>query len=143
MDCFPASRKSRFNRGMYFWYPEAPTGGEIKNFRLTAPLLLVKLPGSSQPFRIDHRELAELADIGATIFATTGLQIDTNRGIALFSKEHYLKQELSVFPEVLSWRGNRREDDLKKIMPDSEWSLPHLIYRPGDTWELRPALPWQ
>jgi hypothetical protein len=127
----------------YFWYPESRTGGEIKNLRLTAPLLLVKLPKSKEPFRIDERELAELADIGPTIFAATGLAIATKRGAALNSEEHDLKQEISVFPEVLSWRGNRLEDGLRKRKPDSEWRLPHLIYRPGDTWELRPAVPWQ
>lgn len=138
-DYFDFEFSKAFNQ--YFWYPETPVGGEIKNVRLTAPLLLVKLPGSKQPFRIDHRELAELADIGPTIFAATGSQVETKRGLSLFSKAHALKLQVSIFPEVLSWRGNRLEDGRRK--PGREWRLPHLIYSPGYRWELQPPVPLQ
>ena len=128
-----------FNR--YFWYPESSIGGEIKHLRLIAPLLLVKLPGAKQSFRIDHRELAELVDIGPTIFSAAGLKVETKRGVPLFSEAHVLKQEISQFMEVLSWRGNRLEDGSPK--PANEWQMPHLIYRPGNRWEFRPPVPLQ
>ena len=125
----------------YFWYPESPVGGEINHYRMVAPLLLVKLPGSKQPFRIDHRELAEIADIGPTIYAAAGLPVETKRGAPLFSEKHASKREISMFLEVLAWRGNRMEDGRPK--PAHEWEMPYLIYRPGDRWELRPAVPLQ
>jgi hypothetical protein len=131
-----------FSRALnrYFWYPESPIGGEIKYLRLTAPLLLVKLPGAKHSLHIDHRELAELVDIGPTIYDATDLQVATKRGTSLFTNAHSSKKEISVFREVLSWRGNRLADGRPK--PVREWKMPQLIYRPGNIWELRPAVPW-